>query len=548
MMNSPVRPLIYLCWWMLPGFWLLAAGGADAKIDAALRERLAADGEAECLICLSPRAELSAAALYRGHTAKVAFVTGQLQQTARQSQEPLLTLLRQWGVPHRPYWLVNVIRVRTGLPQIRQLAARPEVAVITSNIWSSFRKPEITPAGGNKVLADVEWGVARIGAPEVWSMGYTGQGTVIGGADTGYQWDHPALKAQYRGWDGTAANHEYNWHDAVHADNGPANRCGINLPAPCDDYNHGTHTMGIMVGDDGGTNRTGVAPGARWIGCRCMEDGYGTVAMYLECLEWFLCPTGLDGQNPDPAKAPAVVNNSWECTAAEGCTDPGVLLEAVQNLRAAGIVVVSGAGNSGSACETVGQPLAIYDEAFTAGATGPDDAIASFSSRGPVTVDGSNRLKPDLTAPGVSIRSSLFDGGYGFMSGTSMAAPHVAGAVALLISANPDLDGDVEWIENLLTRNAWPLPSTQTCGGIPADTVPNAVFGWGRLDVPAAVRTSYADLDRDGLATLADAARLAHFLNGNLAVLDCGSRCGDADRDGAVNAADLVTVLSRLVN
>jgi subtilisin family serine protease len=135
-----------------------------------------------------------------------------------------------------------------------------------------------------------------------------------------------------------------------------------------------------------------------------------------------------------------VINNSWSCTAGEGCTDPTVLLTVVNNVRAAGIVTVNSAGNGGSACSSINTPAAIYDASFTVGATDSNDVIAAMSSRGPVTVDGSNRRKPDASAPGVNIRSSVRGGGYqSGWSGTSMAAPHVAGLVALLISADPSL-------------------------------------------------------------------------------------------------------------
>ena len=165
----------------------------------------------------------------------------------------------------------------------------------------------------------VEWNIIKVKAPDVWAMGFTGQGVVIGGQDTGYQWDHPALINQYRGWNGTSADHDYNWHDAIHEDAG-GNPCGYNSPFPCDDYGHGTHTMGTMVGDDGGANQIGMAPGARWIGCRNMDNGVGSPATYAECYQWFVAPTALDGSEPRPDLAPDVINNSWGCPPSEGCT------------------------------------------------------------------------------------------------------------------------------------------------------------------------------------------------------------------------------------
>jgi subtilisin family serine protease len=331
-----------------------------------------------------------------------------------------------------------------------------------------------------------------VGAPEVWAAGYTGQGAVIGGQDTGYDWEHPALVNQYRGWDGASASHDYNWHDAIHSGDGGV--CGLDSPEPCDDGYHGTHTMGTMVGDDGGSNQIGMAPGAEWIGCRNMDRGVGTPATYIECYQWFIAPTDLNDQNPRPDLAPDVINNSWSCPLSEGCTDPSVLRTVVENVRAAGIVTVHSAGNSGSSCESINTPAAIYEASFSVGATGyMSDNITSFSSRGPVTFDGSNRLKPDISAPGAGIRSSIPGGGYSgnTWQGTSMAAPHVTGMVALLISANPELHGQVDSLERLIESSAMPSTTTQECGGVPGTNIPNNTYGWGRIDVLAAQQSSY---------------------------------------------------------
>ena len=252
--------------------------------------------------------------------------------------------------------------------------------------------------------------------------------------------------------------------------------------APCDDDTHGTHTMGIMVGDGGAGNQVGMAPGARWIGCRNMDEGVGTPARYTECFQWFLAPTDSNDANPDPSKAPDVVNNSWDCPPSEGCTSPDVLKSVIETLRAAGIAVVVAGGNEGPGCATMDVPEP-YDASISVGATDSSDAIASYSSRGPG--DG-GIIKPDIVAPGSGIRSTLPGGGYGSMSGTSMASPHAAGMVALLISAAPALAGDVDAIEAAMKQTALPKTTTQSCGGVAAGSVPNNTAGYGRIDALAA--------------------------------------------------------------
>jgi serine protease AprX len=241
--------------------------------------------------------------------------------------------------------------------------------------------------------------------------------------------------------------------------------------------------MGTLVGGNR-ENKIGVAPRAKWIACRNMDNGVGRPSTYIECFQFFLAPWDLSGSNPDPTQAPDVVSNSWGCPPSELCA-PDSLKTATDNLRAAGIFVSVSAGNSGSSCSTISDPSGIYNSATTVGATDSSDALASFSSRGPVTVDGSNRRKPDMSAPGVNVRSSLPNGRYGMMSGTSMAAPHVAGAVALLWQAAPTLRDHVKATERLLFKTAYRgvQAGNQVCGGTGKYDIPNNLFGFGRLDV-----------------------------------------------------------------
>ena len=258
------------------------------KVDAWVLET-AATGPTEFLVKLNAQADLSAAAMLTGKAEKGAFVFQALRETARSTQQPLLAQLQSLGLPYRSYWIVNLVWVRGGLEAVRSLAERADVAHIYANPRVHLDDPvewrEVSPAPEG-----IEWNLSWVNAPQVWNLGFTGQGVVIGGADTGYDWDHPALINQYRGWDGVQADHNYNWFDAT----------DDHSLTPIDPYGHGTHTMGIMVGDDGGTNQIGMAPGARWIGCRNMDaGGNGTPATYISCYEFFVAPTDLQGLNPE---------------------------------------------------------------------------------------------------------------------------------------------------------------------------------------------------------------------------------------------------------
>ena len=463
--------------------------------------------KAECLIVMREQADVSVAELLDTKLQKGIFVTNTLKQLAEKSQRKVKLTLLEAKAEFRSFYVANALWANLESSTLEQLARLPEVAYILENPYAHLDEPkrstDITARGQT-----VEWGIQKIQADSVWALGYKGQGAVIGGQDTGYDWTHPAIKKSYRGSiNDSTANHNYNWHDAIHKvsplSSDSLNPCGYNTKAPCDDQNHGTHTMGTMAGSTS-EFAIGVAPSARWIACRNMERGNGSNASYIEGFEWFLAPTDLNNKSANPSKAPHVVNNSWYCSESEGCKDSLSYLlmdNVIKNVRASGIVVVVSNGNSGPDCSTVAYPPQFFNDSYTVGATDIQDSIAGFSSRGPVRAGFPNagKLRPNVSAPGVDIKSCIKGGAYDVYSGTSMAGPHVAGAVALLISANPKLAGNVNKIEQILRETATPLTSLQSCGGVSGQTIPNNTFGYGRINVLAAVRKALVTTETKNL-------------------------------------------------
>lgn len=406
------------------------------------------------------------------------------------AQRDLRAELKMRNVPHRAYWIINVLAVEGNRTIVEKLSTRSDVQRIENDraVKVELEKPEFGAGQIQSAPNGIEWNISKVNAPYIWSSGFSGLSMIYANADTGVQWDHPALKSQYAGWNGSTADHSYAWWDAIHADisgNG-SNPCGFSSAAPCDDQGHGTHTTGTGIGDDGAGNQIGMAPGAKWIACRNMEQGVGRPSTYIECLQFFLAPTDLSGNNADASKRPHAVGNSYICTTGELCSSHS-LQASVEALRNAGVFVAASAGNSGaSGCSTIAEPPALEESAITVGATTSTDSVASLSSRGPVTADGSGRRKPDLVAPGSGVRSSYPASGYSSLSGTSMASPHVAGAAVLLWSAFPELVRDVDSTEVLLKYTALRITTTQGCGGDTFRQVPNNVAGYGRIDLEAA--------------------------------------------------------------
>jgi serine protease AprX len=458
------------------------AGDWSSKVNPQVLRETAGGKSTSFLVVLRSQANVGDAALLSTKNAKGAYVFDTLRSNADRSQAPIRPLLDRQGVQYKAHYVVNLITVLRGdRALVHTLASRSDVASIDVNDWVKSSvlptKPAVLAPKSNSPTT-VEWNVQKVKAPLVWAHGHTGEGIVIGDIDVGFQWDHPALKNHYRGWNGSTANHNYNWYDETNTNN----------RAPIDPNGHGTHTVGTIIGDDGGTNQIGVAPGAKWIGCRSMDaGGLGTPDTYIGCMEFMIAPWNLNGQNPDPTKAPAAISDSWYCSISFGeCPNQSILLTTVQNVRAAGIVPVFAAGNSGPACQTVGNdgPPAQYDESFTVGATTQGNTLAGFSSRGPATFQGT-RIKPDITAPGQTVRSSYPPNTYAVLDGTSMATPHIAGVIALIYSAKPSLIGNVDATEQLIEHTATHINSSECSSN---GSYPNNLYGYGLVDAAKASR------------------------------------------------------------
>jgi len=433
-------------------------------------------------VVLKDQANVAAAVVIDDPVERRQIVYDLLTQHADTTQIDLRRSLDRWGVDYTPYYLVNALEVDGGPLWRWWLARRPEVERVL--VSPELRPlPAAAPAAVGTAAAPTMtlWSQRLIDLPRVHSeLGVTGAGIVVGQSDSGVMGTHVELRHQYRGnTPGGPAGDDYNWLD-------PWN----NTPAPTDSGGHGTHTLGTAVG-----RNVGVAPGATWIACVNLPRNLGNPPRYLDCLQFLLAPFPQAGDaltDGRPDLGAHVLNNSWGCPTQEGC-DIDALLPAVRALRAAGVFVVASAGNNGPACGSIDSPPAHYDEVFTVGAVDENRIIADFSSRGPVSADGSGRTKPDVVAPGVGILSS-YPHGYETNDGTSMAGPHVVGVVALMWSANPALIGDIDRTEQILietARDDYPLPDAPVCGD--PDARPNNTSGYGLVDAFAAVQMALAE-------------------------------------------------------
>lgn len=448
----------------------------DVKVDPQLRAAFgdSPDGRADILILMAEQADLSAAYNITDWSARGQYVYDTLKATADRTQAGVRDLLTAQNLSYRTYFSLNGLLVHNVTEAlVDQLAARPEVGYLTVNgaIQLETQHSALNAYGPPAEASTIEWGVTRVNADDVWTTySDTGEGIVVANIDTGVDWTHDALVNQYRG---SAGNHNYNWFMPTIVP-----ECGDGSE-PCDNDGHGSHTMGTMVGSDGVSNQIGVAPGAQWIACKGCEYNSCSFEALLACGDWMVAPTDLTGNNPDPDMRPNVINNSWGGGGGDFWYAP-----VVSAWRASGMFPQFSAGNAGPNCSTTGSP-GDYWLNFAAAAVDINDNAAGFSARGPADITGI--IKPNISGPGVNIRSSFPGNTYGSISGTSMASPHIAGVVALLWAADPELIGDIDGTMALLTQTADPLYTTDTCGGNTSTDSPNFTFGYGMVDAYAAV-------------------------------------------------------------
>lgn len=491
-------------------------------LDPALSRQLAAAAPGEEFAVLVKLKKTAGEAAVHTPRRQRAVLLRELRNRAELSQRDIVAALAQKKQSGRagqvkPFWIFNGIAVSATADTIRELAARPDVAaVVPDRIVTLAAALPATP-----VSAADTWNLTRIGAPVLWRMGFTGRNVVVANLDTGVDIGHEALGSKWRGGSNS-------WFD-------PYNGTTV----PYDLSGHGTATMGLMVGGNTGDAPVGVAPDAQWIAAKIFDDAdppHTTLSIIHQAFQWLLDPD----QNPDTDDSPAVVNNSWDLD------NPGLydaeFAADIQNLTDAGINVVCVSGNvllpqpAGTSTSPGNNP-----GAFPVGATGKDDQVAPFSARGPSAYDGS--FYPALVAPGMAVRSTDLYNTYVSFSGTSFAAPHVAGAMALLRSALPG--AGAHDIETALKE------AVVTAAG------PDNSSGYGRLDVAKAY--SYlalpGDVTGDGVIDFVDVMVALRTITGNDAgnplitknanLFPLGPDGTPLGHDGPITIQDALLILQR---
>jgi subtilisin family serine protease len=453
---------------MIKGVLVLAlvALATSAPTNPSLAKTLATKGSANIIIKMAaetgPVLKSLNAARITDRATRLNTVASALKAHAAESQKNVIAALA--GVEHHVLWISNEVAVpAANAALVEKLSAIEGIAEIHEEYIMQLDQPiEIKDAPTrNGIFA--EQGVELIEAHQVWAQGNTGVGAIVANIDTGVRGTHEALRGNI--------NADYNWFDP-----------SFNTQVPDDRNGHGTHTMGTIAGSQG----VGVAPGAKWMACRGCATNSCSQTDLTRCAQFIACPTRPDGTGEDCTKAPHVVNNSWG--GGQGNTWYNSFIDA---WHTAGVVPVFSNGNSGPSCGSANSPADSVSDVIGVGASTFADGLASFSSVGP-SVTG--LVKPDIAAPGQNIRSAYNSGdaSYSALSGTSMAAPHIAGVVGLMAAKNPNLTyAQVKAaLYNQTDRN---LQQTgRNCGGVPETTFPNNAFGWGRVNALKSVTATPA--------------------------------------------------------
>lgn len=381
-------------------------------------------------------------------------VTG-LKANAEGSRRALARLLRQYGVETdlKSLWSINAVALKLPVHLVDEVAALPGIERISVDMQLTMNAatPEI-------VTTEPQWNLSDINTEYVWQQGYAGDGVVVAIMDSGVDLNHPDLVDRWRGGDNS-------WFDPY----------GQN-PYPIDVNGHGTQALSLILGGDASGYQVGLAPHARWIAARLFDnEDQASLSAIHEAFQWILDPDG----DPATNDAPDVVNNSWGFSSTiNQCYQE--FSDDIRLLREAGIAVVFSAGNYGPSPETSISP-ANDPGAVSVGSVDRFRDIDTFSSRGPGACDGG--VFPKLVAPGSLIYvADRMPVGYNVVSGTSFAAPHVTGAIALLKSAYPM--ATVSQIETALYDSATDLGTT---GG-------DDLYGYGLINVAAAYDLLFQDL------------------------------------------------------
>lgn len=477
---------------------LLAVGAKGAEMDFSLQTKLNESPDSDTIQALAYfKNQADIAGLDRQLKIEHATLAERndrvilaLQAAATQSQPEMTAFLESLKaagkiIDYRMFWIANMFWVEGTGEGLEAISARQEL----SKVYLNYEIEAIAPVKtepANDILTGHETGLDRINATAAWVHGFTGAGRVVMNIDTGVDGTHPALSAGFRGDVDGDGDYDESWFDPY----------VTHYAAPTDGGQHGTHTMGTICGRTADGDTIGVAIDAQWIAAAAIDRGGGisrTIADAIASFQWAVDPDG----NPDTQDNPDVISNSWGVTTAHGyppCDE--TLWSVIDNCEAAGSAVVFAAGNEGPGEGTIRRPAdrgtTPYD-CFSVGAiNGTNDSlkIAGFSSRGPSYCgpNGEEVIKPEVVAPGIAVRSSVPGGGYLTMDGTSMATPHVAGAIALIRQANPNID--VSMIKEILIETAHETV---------ADTFPGEdnSYGNGLIDVYQAclVAQSYSLLD-----------------------------------------------------